>query len=89
MQQAQQAYEQMRSELYQALSTSLWTYYLFLQTEAFAWEQPVVSIHSAITGAQLFQAAACVEQQAALFSEVAAYIHQYAGVPACLLTQDT
>ena len=80
LQQAQQAYTQMQSDLYQAISTSLWTYYLFFQTESFAWEQPLLSVHSMFQQAQLVAAAAHIQQQEVCLSEMAAYIHQYSGM---------
>jgi hypothetical protein len=78
MDSAQQAMNQMQQQMYQALRTSLW-YYVFLQTENFSAEQPLLSVHSGLVGAHVFDAARRIACHEALLSELATYVFQYVG----------
>ena len=69
----------MRAALYQAISNTCWTYYIFLQSDAFSFEQPLLMVHSAWAQSDLLAAADSIEQTGPLLAELAGYVHQHAG----------
>ena len=71
---------QLEGQLYQALSSSLWTYYVFVQMEQFSPDAPLISVHSALAATGLFTAAAAASCQQALVAELAGVMLQNVGV---------
>lgn len=76
---ADAALQEMQAALLQHLSTTLWQYYLFVQSEGPDWAQAALTVHAALAGAQLFDAAGTAGLLNALCEEVATYLHQYVG----------
>ena len=77
--QGQALKQQLQEQLYPTLSSSLWTNYVFLQTEAFSSEQALLFVHDALAASGLFAAASSMGNQADLVGELATSVHQYAG----------
>jgi hypothetical protein len=83
------ALQEMEATLHQFLSFTLWTYYLFIQSECLDWSQPLLTVHSALPDAQLLEAAEIAGVSDSLLKELATYVHQYVGVQLAWLSQPT
>ena len=76
----------METALSQHVSTMLWGYYLFVQSDGTDWAQPALTVHSALAAAQLFEAAQHAGVLYTLCEELATYLHQCVGAP-CQITR--
>lgn len=71
----------MEGHLKAQLISSLWNYYLFLQTaEDVDWSQPLVTVFKGLGDSKLWEAAQTCSCLDAVLQEMSSYMIQYAGV---------
>ena len=71
--------QEMETSLHQLLSSTLWSYYLFAQSDSVDWTQPLITVHSQLAEAQLFEAANAAGVLGTLAQEMASYLQQQVG----------